>query len=129
LASGYAMYKTLFKDGYPFSYDLGDIGRYYIAYRRLMAHWHALLPGVIYELEYERLVADQIGETRKLLAHCELDWQDACVDFHRNAAATTTASASQIREPLYDTSVAQWRHYEKQLKPLHDQLQAAGIDV
>jgi tetratricopeptide (TPR) repeat protein len=129
LASGYAMYKTLFKDGYPFSYDLGDIGRYYVAYRRLMAHWHALMPGVIYELAYERLVADQIGETRKLLEHCGLGWQDACVDFHRNAAATTTASASQIREPIYDTSVAQWRHYAEQLRPLRDQLQAAGIDL
>jgi tetratricopeptide (TPR) repeat protein len=129
LASGYAMYKTLFKDGYPFSYDLGDIARYYIAYRRLMAHWHALLPGVIYELPYERLVADQIGETRKLLEYCGLEWQDACVDFHRNAAATTTASASQIREPIYDTSVAQWRHYATQLAPLRDQLHAAGIDL
>jgi hypothetical protein len=94
-----------------------------------MAHWHAVMPGVIYELTYERLVGDQIGETRKLLAHCGLAWQDACVDFHRNAAATTTASASQIREPMYDTSVAQWRHYAAQLQPLRDQLHAAGIEL
>jgi hypothetical protein len=129
LASGYAMYKTLFKDGYPFSYDLGEIGRYYIAYRRLMTHWHAVMPGVIYELPYEQLVADQVGETRKLLAYCGLDWQDACVDFHHNAAPTTTASASQVREPLYDSSVSQWRHYAAQLTPLRDQLLAAGIDA
>jgi tetratricopeptide (TPR) repeat protein len=129
LASGYAMYKTLFKDGYPFSYDLQEIGRYYIAYRRLMTHWHAVMPGVIHELSYEQLVADQESETRKLLTYCGLDWQEACIDFHRNAAPTTTASASQIREPIYDTSVSQWRHYAAQLAPLRDQLVAAGIEV
>ena len=129
LASCYAMYKTLFKDGYPFSYDLQEIGRYYIAYRRLMTHWHTLMPGVIHELSYEQLVADQIGETRRLLAYCGLDWQDACIDFHENSAPTTTASASQIREPIYDSSVSQWRHYAAQLTPLRDQLLAAGIAV
>jgi tetratricopeptide (TPR) repeat protein len=129
LASGYAMYKTLFKDGYPFSYDLQEIGRYYIAYRRLMTHWHAVMPGVIHELSYEQLVGDQESETRKLLTYCGLDWQEACIDFHRNAAPTTTASASQIREPIYDTSVSQWRHYAAQLAPLRDQLVAAGIEV
>lgn len=129
MAAGYAMYKTLFKDGYPFSYDLNDIGRYYIGYRRLMAHWQAVMPGAIHELNYERLVADQLGETRKLLEFCDLEWQDACLDFHRNAAATTTASASQIRRPMYDSSVSQWRHYSTQLAVLGDQLSAAGIDL
>jgi tetratricopeptide (TPR) repeat protein len=127
LASCYAMYKTLFKDGYPFSYDLGDIGRYYVAYRRLMDHWNMVLPGVIHELNYETLVADQVGETRRLLDFCGLDWQDATLDFHRNPAATTTASAAQIRRPLYDSSVSQWRHYAGQLAPLRSQLNAAGI--
>ncbi len=127
MASCYAMYKTLFKDGYPFSYDLGEIARYYIAYRRLMDHWTAVLPGAIHELNYESLVADQAGETRKLLEFCGLEWQAACLDFHRNAAAATTASASQIRRPLYDSSVAQWRHYATQLAPLQTQLNAAGI--
>jgi tetratricopeptide (TPR) repeat protein len=127
MAACYAMYKTLFKDGYPFSYDLGDIARYYIAYRRLMDHWQSVMPGAIHELNYERLVADQAGETGKLLDFCGLEWQDACLDFHRNASATTTASASQIRRPIYDSSVAQWRHYAAQLAPLHDQLNAAGL--
>jgi hypothetical protein len=129
MAVCYAMYKTLFKDGYPFSYDLHDIGRYYLGYRRLMDHWRATLPGAIHDLSYEQLIADQAGVTRRLLNFCGLQWQDACLNFHRNAAATTTASASQIRRPLYDSSVAQWRQYAAQLAPLHDHLSAAGIDL
>ena len=127
MAAGYAMYKTLFKDGYPFSYDLADIGRYYVGYRRLMDHWRLTMPGAIYELSYEQLIADQAGETRKLLAHCGLEWQEACADFHRNPTATTTASASQVRRPIYDSSVAQWRHYAAQLATLSDALASAGI--
>ncbi len=127
MAACYAMYKTLFKDAYPFSYDLEEIGRYYVAYRRLMDHWQATLPGTIHCLSYEALVADQIGQTRELLDYCGLQWQDACVDFHRNSAPTTTASAAQVRKPLYRSSVAQWRDYEAQLEPLARQLRAAGI--
>jgi hypothetical protein len=129
MAAGYAVYKTLFKDGYPFSYDLTDIARYYVAYAKLMAHWRATLPGVIHELAYEDLIADQIGETQKLLAYCGLEWQDACAAFHQNPAATTTASASQVRRPLYDSSVAQWVNYESELAPLRAALEAAGIAV
>jgi tetratricopeptide (TPR) repeat protein len=127
MAAGYAIYKTLFKDAYPFSYDLGDIARYYVAYRRLMAHWHAALPGELYELRYETLVADLHGETRKLLSHCGLEWQDACAEFHRNPSATTTASAVQVRRPLYDSSVAQWRRQATQLDALRAALESAGI--
>jgi hypothetical protein len=129
MGAGYAIYKTLFKDGYPFSYDLGDIGSYYIAYRRLMEHWQAVMPGAIHALSYENLVSDQLGETRALLEFCGLEWQDACLDFHQNATATTTASASQIRRPMYDSSVSQWRHYTVQLAALRHQLNAAGIDL
>ncbi len=127
LAACYAMYKTLFKDGYPFSYDLGEIGRYYIAYRRLMDHWQAVMPEGIHTVSYEALVADQVRETRKLLDFCGLDWQDSCVDFHRNSSPATTASAVQVRRPLYDTSVSQWRNYAVQLEQLDSQLRAAGI--
>jgi tetratricopeptide (TPR) repeat protein len=129
MAAGYAMFKTLFKDGYPFSYDLVEIGRYYAAYRRLMQHWDGVMPGVIHRLDYENLVRDQVGETRKLLDFCGLEWEDACLDFHRNEAATTTASASQIRRPLYDSSVSQWRHYAPQLSALRDELTSAGIEL
>jgi tetratricopeptide (TPR) repeat protein len=129
MAAGYAMYKSLFRDGYPFSYDLNDIARYYAGYRRLMDHWQAVLPGAILSLDYERLVADQAGETRRLLDFCGLAWEDACAQFHLNPAPTTTASAAQVRRPIYDTAVAQWRRYEVQLAPLRQAFDALGVRV
>jgi tetratricopeptide (TPR) repeat protein len=129
MAAGYAMYKMLFQDGYPFSYDLSELGQYYVAYHRLMNHWRKVLPGAIYDLAYEDLVADQAGETRKLLQHCGLEWQDACANFHLNAAAATTASASQVRQPIYTESVSQWRHYAQELNELSGVLRAGGVDT
>ncbi len=128
IAVCHAMYKTLFKSGYPFSYDLGEIARYYAAYHRLMAHWKRTMPGVLHDLRYEDLIADQAGETRKLLEYCGLGWEDGCLAFHRNPAPTTTASASQVRRPLYDSSVSQWRHYEAHLIELRNTLAAEGIE-
>jgi Tfp pilus assembly protein PilF len=128
MAACYAIYKTLFQDGYPFSYDLQELGRYYVGYRRLMRHWSETLPGQIHELCYEDLVADPIQQTQRLLDFCGLDWEDACTDFHANSAPTTTASATQVRRRLYSTSVSQWRNYATQLAPLHEQLKAAGIN-
>ncbi len=129
MAACYAIYKTLFKDGYPFSYDLPELARYYGAYRRLMSHWRTTLPGVILDLSYEQLATAQIPQTRRLLDHCQLAWEEACVEFHRNPSATTTASAAQVRRPMYDSSIAQWRHYERQLEPLRRALLAEGIDA
>ena len=128
LAACYAMYKTLFHNGYPFSYDLTEIGRYYIAYRRLMAHWQATLPRCIYDLSYEQLVSDPNGEIRRLLSFCGLDWQESCAEFHRNPSPTTTHSAHQVRRPIYDSAVAHWRHYARELEGLRRQLLAAGVD-
>lgn len=127
MASCYAMFKTLFKEGYPFSYDIADLARYYAGYRRLMEHWRSTMPGVIFDISYESLVMDQVSATRRLLEACGLQWQDECLEFHRNPTATTTASASQVRRPLYDSSLSQWRHYERQLEGLRIQLAAAGI--
>lgn len=128
MAACYAIYKTLFQDGYPFSYDLQELARYYIAYRRLMRHWTRTLPGAIHELRYEDLIADSDRETRRLLEFCGLEWQEACAEFHNNTTPSTTASAAQVRRPLYATSVSQWRHYRKQLAPLERQLHEEGID-
>jgi hypothetical protein len=129
MAACYAMYKTLFEDAYPFSYDLGDIGRYYLGYRRLMEHWQRLMPATILSLRYEALIADQLGESRRLLQFCGLDWQPACAEFQRNPAASTTASAAQVRRPLYQSSVSQWRHYQAQLAQLRALLIDAGMHV
>jgi len=121
--------KTLFRMGYPFSYDLEDLGRYYVAYSRLMNYWRALLPGRFLDLDYEALVADQEGTTRRLLEHCRLDWQSACLRFHENPAPTATASAAQVRQPIYPGSVDLWRNYRQELAPLARHLSYSGIAV
>ncbi len=129
LASCFAMYKALFADGYPFSYDLTELARYFAAYSRLMRHWQALLPGRIHELEYEALIADPRSETRRLLEFCDLGWFDGCLEFHRVSAASTTASAAQVRQPLYAGAAEQWRHYRDELQPLRRALESAGVEV
>ena len=128
LDSCYAMFKTLFRMGYPFSYSLEDLGRYYLAYHRLMEHWRREIPASFHELAYEDLVAEQERKSRAMLAYCGLPWEDACLEFHRNAAPATSASATQVRRPIYKSSVQLWRRYENQLAPLRDFLQSHGID-
>lgn len=115
---GFAMFKTLFRMGYPFSYDLEDIGRYIVAKQRLMTHWSELLPGRIVTVRYEDLVADQEGESRKLIGSVGLDWDDACLAFHKNAQPSATASAAQVRQPIYASSVGKWRAFARHLGPL-----------
>ncbi len=128
VASCFAMYKYLFKNAYPFSYDLHELGEYYIEHHKLMTHWRETLPpGWMYEIEYEEVINDQKKATRDLLAYLGLDWEDACLEFHLNEQASMTGSASQVREPLYRSSVARWRGFEKHLQPLTDKLKAAGI--
>jgi tetratricopeptide (TPR) repeat protein len=124
----FAVYKQWFKDAYPFSYDLGDLGRYYIGYHQLMQHWNAVMPGVIHTLRYEDLVADLEGEARRLLDYCGLPWEEQCLRYYENAQASTTASAVQVRQPVYHTSVGRWRHYARQLEDLRACLESAGID-
>jgi len=125
----YAMYKTLFRMAYPFSYDLQDLARYFVAYSALMQHWRTLLGARLIEIDYELLVGSQESTTRHLLAACELPWDEACLDFHRNHSPTLTASAAQIRQPIYKSSVALWRHYARELQPLIDGLRAGGVVI
>jgi len=122
-----AMFRTLFRMGYPFSYDLGDLARYYIAYDRLMRHWESILPGHIHHVSYEQLVNDQETISRKLLEYCKLPWEAAVLQFEHNTAPVATASAAQVRQPIYRDALSRWRRYEKQLAPLVRQLDAAGI--
>jgi tetratricopeptide (TPR) repeat protein len=129
MAVCYAMYKVLFGQGYPFSYDLGEIADYYIAYRRLMEHWRRSLPGRVHDVAYEDLVSDPEGQGRALLAAVGLDWESQCLQSHANATPVATASASQVRRPIYTSSISLWRHYEQQLTPIRSRLLAAGIAV
>ena len=125
----YAMYRVLFNGAYPFSYDLTDLGRYYVAWHRLMQHWQSVIGDPWLSVSYEDLVLNQDDVTRRLLSHCGLDWEEACLDFHNQKTTVSTASAVQVRRPLYATSIGKWRHYEAQLAPLLDFLQTSGIAV
>jgi hypothetical protein len=128
-------FKHYFPSGQRYSYDLVDLGRYYRLYQELMAHWHAVLPGFVYDIQYETLVADQERETRRLLEFCGLPWDEACLDFHRARRAVKTVSVAQVRRPVYQSSVQIWRRYEKHLRPLMDALgigadgRQAGVDA
>ena len=125
----YAIYKTLFKQAYPFSYDLQELGNYYLAYQRLMQHWRDAMPDVILDLCYERFVANPEEEIRHLLAACDLPWEDACLHFDRSTAPSMTASLAQVRQPIYTSSVNNWRHYRKHLSPLEEMLVTAGVEI
>jgi tetratricopeptide (TPR) repeat protein len=122
IATGYAVYKTLFAQGYPFSYDLGEIAAYYTGYRQLMDHWHATLPGQVLDVPYENLVCDPLGEGRRVFEFCGLTWQDDYAEVQRDSGISMTASASQVRRPIYQSSIDLWRHSESQLQPLAQRL-------
>jgi len=111
------------EDHQAFSYDLGELGRHYRRYRDLMDHWRRVLPqGAVLELEYENLVENFAPETRRILDHCGLPWDERCLEFHRTERAVRTASASQVRQPIYRSSMQRWRRYEKHLGPLLEAL-------
>lgn len=128
-----ANYRQLFATAfsyYAYGYDLEHVGRYYLGFDRLVAHWRATLPADRFtEVAYEAIVADQEGETRRLLDFCGLDFDPACLAFHENAAPVATASSVQVRQPLYASSVGRWRRYGAGLDPLRRVLEAGGIAV
>jgi hypothetical protein len=126
-------FRQLFATGfshYNYAFDLEDVGRYYVGFERLVAHWRDELPADRFiEVAYEDLVADQEGETRRLLAACGLSWNDACLSFHENRAPVATASSVQVRRPLYASSVGRWRRYGDALAPLRKVLVEGGISL
>jgi tetratricopeptide (TPR) repeat protein len=103
---------------HPYTYDLADCGRYYLETDRLMAHWLRVLPLRMLEIHYEALVADQEGQSRRLLDFLGLPWHPACLEFHRAQRPVLTASDWQVRQPMYRRSVGRWRHYARHLRPL-----------
>ncbi len=125
--SCFAIYKTLFRLGYPYSYRLEDLADYYAAYRKLMAHWHRVLPGRILDVSYESLVTDLEGQTNRMVTHCGLAFEDACLTFHENKSASATASAAQVRQPLYASSVGRWKAHADALAPLKARLESHGV--
>ena len=89
---------------------------------RLMAHWRRTLPAPIFEVDYESVVDDLEGTSRRLLAWCGLEWDPACLEFHKTRRPVRTASAAQVRQPIYRSSIGRWKHYEKSLAPLFETL-------
>jgi hypothetical protein len=104
-------FSKLFGDGdLSYSYDLAELGRYYRHYQALMAHWHKVLPpGRILEVRYEEVIADLEGQARRIIAHCGLAWEVACLAFHQTLRPVRTLSAAQVRQPLYDAAIGRWR--------------------
>jgi tetratricopeptide (TPR) repeat protein len=111
-------YRQLFARGQNFTYDLTEIGEYYLQYQRLMDHWAAVLPGRVLTVQYEEVVADFENQVRRLLAFCGLPWEDACLRFYESERPVRTPSSEQVRQPIYDRSVGHWRNYARYLDEL-----------
>ena len=115
-------YKQYFAQGQSFSYDLEDLGRYYRCYLDLMEHWDRVLPGKVLHLQYEALVQDPERHIRRLLEHCGLSFEAACLRFHETQRPVRTASAEQVRQPLYRSGIGYWQHFASDLEPLRRSL-------
>ncbi len=114
--------KQLFASGQEFAYSVEDIARYYRTYLELMRHWDAVLPGRVLRVQHEDLVDDLEGNVRRLLDYCELEFEPACVEFHKTERSVRTASSEQVRQPIYREGLDQWRHYEPWLGRLREAL-------
>ncbi|MBZ9678463.1 tetratricopeptide repeat-containing sulfotransferase family protein [Mesorhizobium sp. ES1-1] len=118
-----SIYKVHFRgDSHRYGYDLGELADFHNLYTDIMAHWHKVLPGVVHDVRYEDFVADQGGQSRALIDYLGLPWDDAVLSFHQTDRPVRTASAAQVRQPMYQGSVDLWKRYGDRLKPLLDRL-------
>ena len=122
MACCFSNFKQLFANGQEFTYSVQDIARYYRTYLDLMSHWDAVLPGRVLRVLHEDVVDDLEGSVRRLLDFCELEFEPACVDFHKTERSVRTASSEQVRRPIFREGLDQWRHFEPWLGPLRDAL-------
>jgi tetratricopeptide (TPR) repeat protein len=119
----WAIYKAHFQGKFAFSYHQIELAEYYLAYRRLSRHWLMTLPAdVLLEMNYEDIVRDQAAASRRLVDFVGLPWDDEVLRFHQSAAPSATASAVQVRRPIYSSSVGKWRHHAERLAPLRARL-------
>jgi hypothetical protein len=118
LASCFSNLKQLFAQGQEFTYSVDDIARYYRTYLALMRHWDEVLPGRVLRVQHEDVVDDLEGNVRRLLDFCGLEFEPACVEFHKNERAVRTASSEQVRMPIFRDGLEQWKNYEAWLGPL-----------
>jgi hypothetical protein len=117
MACCFSNFKQLFASGQQFTYSVDDITRYYRMYVDLMAHWDTALPGKILRVQHEDVVADLEGSVRRLLDFCELEYEPACIDFHKTRRTVHTASSEQVRQQINRDGIDQWRHYAPWLGP------------
>jgi tetratricopeptide (TPR) repeat protein len=129
LDSCFGTYKQLFASGQPFSYDLTEVGEYYLQYQRLMDHWKQVAPGSCLDVHYEEVVADLEGQVRRVLEFCDLPFEENCLRFHETERAVKTASSEQVRRPIYSSSVNLWRNYEKHLDELIEVLEPVLVSL
>jgi len=122
MACCFGNFKQLFAHGQEFAYSIEDIARYYRTYLELMRHWDAVLPGRVLRVQHEELVEDLEGNVRRLLDYCGLEFERACVEFHKTERSVRTASSEQVRQPIYREGLDQWRHYEPWLGRLREAL-------
>jgi len=127
LDSCFAMYRTLFGEAYPFSYDFDDLARYYAAYDQLMSHWRGAFADDVFEIAYEELVKDPAGVGAAVASYCGVAWSPQAIDVQKNASVSLTASAAQIRRPIYGSSSGRWRGYRTHLEPLVRALRRGGV--
>ena len=113
-----SIYFQYFTDGHDYAWDLADIARQYAQYERLMEHWLKLFPDSILEIHYEKTVNEFESTARTLIEFCGLNWDDACLKFYETKRDIKTASNWQVRQPIYDRSLARWKHYQQHLGPL-----------
>ncbi|MBU6299415.1 MAG: sulfotransferase, partial [Alphaproteobacteria bacterium] len=119
----FSCYTKLFLNGLNYTYDLGELGRYYKAYEALMAHWRAVLqPGVMLDVQYETLADNTAEEIRRIVVFCGLEWDDHCLKFYETKRAVRTLSDLQVRQPMFKSSIGRSQPYQEWLQPLRDAL-------
>jgi hypothetical protein len=122
MACCFSNLKQLFANGQEFTYGIEDIARYYRTYLELMRHWDRVLPGRVLRVYHEDVVDDLESNVRRLLDFCGLEFEPACIEFHKTVRSVRTASSEQVRQPLYREGLDQWKHFEPWLKPLKNAL-------
>jgi tetratricopeptide (TPR) repeat protein len=123
----FSVFKQLFADAYPHSYDLEEMARHFVRYHRLMATWRERFGDRFLDVRYEDVVVNLEANARRILDYLELPWEDACAEFHKQAGAVSTASAVQVRQPAHTRSVGRWQRYQRQLQPVLDILRSEGV--
>jgi tetratricopeptide (TPR) repeat protein len=116
--TAFSCFSILFARGHEFTYELSELGRYFRAYQSLIDHWRDVMPDTMLEVRYEDVVADLESQARRIIDHCGLEWDDVCLSYHQTVRSVRTASANQVRLPIYGSSIGRWRPYEKELQPL-----------